>query len=295
MDRLSTHAQTSLLAVEGSNEPESPKWTSTKLDLPITKLSICHCLIKKRWGAQRGGALCVQFPCYPSSSFLPSRGFPCWEVLSESPLSYSVEESTPPPPTPSKCLPHSQSLVCMFWINECVEWRPSLIAPSLKLASPDSKLLCVRGWTKPPYSFAVTASLFGLCHVPFDMISGVHWPALASLATRGYFRPTLDGSSLVMPALRPLCPVTSFPPCFSYREPHLIFSNKCQLPHFWCLGPSQFWAPELRDCHQVGHKKKKWCWSNLARIPALMCALCSLVSLTVKWVRQSLSLLRVPW
>lgn len=106
----------------------------------------------------------------------------------------------PPPPAPSKCLPHSQSLVCMFWINECVEWRPSLIAPSLKLASPNSKLLCVRGWTKPPYSFAVAASLFGLCHVPSDMISGVHWPALASLATRGYFRPTLDGSSLVMPA-----------------------------------------------------------------------------------------------
>lgn len=63
-----------------------------------------------------------------------------------------------------------------------------------------SKLLCVREWTKPPYSFTVAASLFGLCHVPSDTISGVHWPALASLATRDYFRPTLDGSSLVMPA-----------------------------------------------------------------------------------------------
>lgn len=66
------------------------------------------------------------------------------------------------------------------------------------------------GGTKSFYSFAVAASPFGLCHIPSSMISGAHWPALARLAILpGHFRPTLDGSSLVMPAWRPLCLVTS--------------------------------------------------------------------------------------
>lgn len=175
------------------NEPQ-PNWIFLSLNcLSVTAWS-------RRDGEPRGVVHCVcSFPViHPAPSCLQEAS-PA-EKSSQSLLSPILWKNPPPPPAPSKCLPHSQSLVCMFWINECVEWWPSLIAPSSKLASPDSKLLCVRGWTKPPYSFAVAASLFGLCHVPFDMISGVHWPALASLATRGYFRPTLDGSSLVMPA-----------------------------------------------------------------------------------------------